>query len=769
MHGSRHKGRLFYTYLLSFLLILIVPGIFSSLVFSRARSILNQEASRANELLLQQMKSYLDTIMGDVAQLNFIVANHGTLGGMLFESSPVSNDEYYRAYRIASDLFDYDTSSTGSADVYVYLPKLDMVISSRGYFTTANYQMTQRPLLDIDYHAWIGSFADVTRPRFRPAQSMNLAEVVHDTVELVTPLPAWQRSGTPHGWLVVHIARELFQRIFAETAWTPDSLQLVYHPEMGVIAASENVGDLTEIEVLGARAFETGVLDRVRLGDTTYAARALPSDIVDVYYVSLVPGGLYVHRFAGLYRYTILALVVCVVIAGLLIYWMASIRYRPIQDLIALVKPDANGTLTLRSDEFALITGSVRSTLREDRRLRQELTRSRPLLLQSYLRRLLRDRGQAPPVIHAQLRRFGFTFAYSTMHLALVEIDQSNDMPRADVERYLDGSGPPAGFQFLTIPDLDGATGVLISTATPSPAPVAAMLAELKGSLEEHFGVTSAIGVSEAHTLDDVARLLPEARAALAYRLVKGSSNPIRFPDVITTGHTYHFPLEEEIRLVNSIRSGNDAAAGDILESIYADNFAQARLSIEMARCLMFDLISTMIKTMESLHAGDQDAQFWARIQPVSRLTACRSLERLQQEMQTILAEVCRHVCARRTSHTEQLRQAIVAYIEQHCDERNLGPEAVANHLQRNSAYIARFFREQFGIGISSYVKNLRIAKAKRLIETTELTVREIADRTGFSDSNALIRGFKANEGVTPGEYKAALHDPANGTQGGSA
>ena len=67
----------------------------------------------------------------------------------------------------------------------------------------------------------------------------------------------------------------------------------------------------------------------------------------------------------------------------------------------------------------------------------------------------------------------------------------------------------------------------------------------------------------------------------------------------------------------------------------------------------------------------------------------------------------------------------------------------VANHLQRNSAYIARFFREQFGIGISGYVKSLRIAKAKRLIETTELTVRDIADRIGFADSNALIRGFK--------------------------
>ena len=173
----------------------------------------------------------------------------------------------------------------------------------------------------------------------------------------------------------------------------------------------------------------------------------------------------------------------------------------------------------------------------------------------------------------------------------------------------------------------------------------------------------------------------------------------------------------------------------------------------------MFDLISTMIKTIESLHAGDEDSQFWARIEPVSRLTACRSLERLQREMQAILTEVCRHVRARRTSHTEHLWRAIVDYIEQHLYERNLGPDAVADHVRRNSAYIARFFRDQVGIGISGYIKNLRLAEAKRLMATTDLTVREIARRTGFADSNALIRGFKAQEGITPGEYKASLLD----------
>ncbi|MDE0026552.1 MAG: AraC family transcriptional regulator [Spirochaetaceae bacterium] len=759
MHGTRHKGRLFYTFLLSFLLILMVPVVFSTFVFGRARAILTQEAGRANELLLQQMKSFLDTVMSDVVQLNYIVANHVTLGGMLFETLPVTNDEIYRAYRIASDLYDYDTSSTGSTHLYVYLPKLDMVISPRGYATTANYQMAQRPMLESGYDAWLGSFSDVTRPRFRASQSMSLAEDVYETVEMVTPLPALQRTGSPHGWLVIHIARDLFQRIFADTAWTPDSLQLVLHPEFGVIAASDSAIDLAEVEAAGARVLDTGVLGRVTLGGATYTANALRSDVVDWYYLSLVPGGLYTQRFAGLYRYTILALIGCAIIAGLLIYWLASVRYRPIQDLIALVKPDANGTLTLQSDEFALITGSVQSTLQEDRRLRRELTRSRPLLLQSYLRRLLRDAAQPAASVAARLRRFGFAFAYEHLYLALVEIDQPAGVSRASLEAFLDGQRQPTDMQVVTVPDLAGRTGLVLSTRERSLERVTAAVADMKTQLEARFGVTAAIGVSEAHSLSDVAPLLGEARAALAYRLVKGSSDPIRFPDVVTTAPAYHYPLEDEIRLVNSIKAGNEDDAGAILLSIHAANFAEPRLSIEMARCLMFDLISTMIKTIESLHAGDEDSQFWARIEPVSRLTACRSLERLQREMQAILTEVCRHVRARRTSHTEHLWRAIVDYIEQHLYERNLGPDAVADHVRRNSAYIARFFRDQVGIGISGYIKNLRLAEAKRLMATTDLTVREIARRTGFADSNALIRGFKAQEGITPGEYKASLLD----------
>ena len=185
------------------------------------------------------MKSFLDTIMSDVVQLNYIVANHVTLGGMLFETLPVTNDEIYRAYRIASDLYDYDTSSTGSTDIYVYLPKLDMVTPREDIFLR-QLPESQRSFARHPPPRGSVSFAGLTRPRFGPSQSMDLAEVVHDTGGDGHPLPRGTVPARRNGWLVVHIARDLFQRIFAETAWTPDSLQLVYHPD-GVIAASENV------------------------------------------------------------------------------------------------------------------------------------------------------------------------------------------------------------------------------------------------------------------------------------------------------------------------------------------------------------------------------------------------------------------------------------------------------------------------------------------------------------------------------------------------
>ena len=62
-------------------------------------------------------------------------------------------------------------------------------------------------------------------------------------------------------------------------------------------------------------------------------------------------------------------------------------------------------------------------------------------------------------------------------------------------------------------------------------------------------------------------------------------------------------------------------------------------------------------------------------------------------------------------------------------------------------------FRELFGISIAGYVRKQRMLLAQNLLESTGLTVAQVADEVGFKFSSSFITAFKAVHGKTPGEY----------------
>ncbi|MFP4376833.1 MAG: hypothetical protein ACLFP4_07290 [Spirochaetales bacterium] len=72
-HREGHRSRVFYSYLLSFFLILLVPVVISFSVFHRAQSIVSEEVERANNALQTQVSKYLDLVMENSQQLNHLV------------------------------------------------------------------------------------------------------------------------------------------------------------------------------------------------------------------------------------------------------------------------------------------------------------------------------------------------------------------------------------------------------------------------------------------------------------------------------------------------------------------------------------------------------------------------------------------------------------------------------------------------------------------------------------------------------------------------
>jgi AraC-like DNA-binding protein len=75
------------------------------------------------------------------------------------------------------------------------------------------------------------------------------------------------------------------------------------------------------------------------------------------------------------------------------------------------------------------------------------------------------------------------------------------------------------------------------------------------------------------------------------------------------------------------------------------------------------------------------------------------------------------------------------------------------------SAFAARF-RQLVGEAPMAYVSRTRLVLAATLLERPDLTLAQIARRTGYANEFSFSRAFKRAFGVPPGLYRAEADSP---------
>ncbi|MBE7043044.1 MAG: helix-turn-helix transcriptional regulator [Ruminococcaceae bacterium] len=76
--------------------------------------------------------------------------------------------------------------------------------------------------------------------------------------------------------------------------------------------------------------------------------------------------------------------------------------------------------------------------------------------------------------------------------------------------------------------------------------------------------------------------------------------------------------------------------------------------------------------------------------------------------------------------------------------------------------HLSRVFSEKIDGGFTNYLRMLRVEKAKKLLEFSELKIYEIMFESGFVDQRTFNRVFKSVTGMTPGEYRAYVTSKKN-------
>ncbi|MFC5528206.1 helix-turn-helix transcriptional regulator [Cohnella yongneupensis] len=105
-----------------------------------------------------------------------------------------------------------------------------------------------------------------------------------------------------------------------------------------------------------------------------------------------------------------------------------------------------------------------------------------------------------------------------------------------------------------------------------------------------------------------------------------------------------------------------------------------------------------------------------------------------------------------RLGDIERLKQ-IEAFINDHLSEA-LTLEQLAKHVHLHPNYLVRYFNKHFAVSPLKYLSSKRMQKAKSLLGSTDLPVKEIAERVGYPDTNHFAKAFRKEASCSPTEYR---------------
>ncbi len=208
------------------------------------------------------------------------------------------------------------------------------------------------------------------------------------------------------------------------------------------------------------------------------------------------------------------------------------------------------------------------------------------------------------------------------------------------------------------------------------------------------------------------------------------------------------FEKQSKSILINFIEEGNLEGGKSHIE-IIEKKINGCKISELTCKLMYCNIIVSILERYEEYFQGnDYDSLYqgyYNKIMDSTRMM-CKFIE-----------EICQLVLRiRDDQNSKYIINKVVEYIEKNYSSK-VTLEDIATHINLSKQYLSFLFKKETGINISSYIINLRIDKAKEMINKGEDSMKVIYQRVGFTDQQYFYKTFKKVTGLTVGQYKDTI------------
>lgn len=745
--------------ILSYILILLVPIIFTGVVYFVTVGTIEQETNRGNLAMLKQVQLNMDNILKDAERLSFDIAFNPDIQLLATSQDTDWNNKQYEVSEIVKDFKRMNITNGYIHDFYVYLRSLDGVISS----TAASRSHYMYPILanpDISYDEWIDVHQKVYSGRYISIGGQSASDGGSGALAYMRSIPL-SNSEKSQATIVIQFNKERFTEMIQNIQAVQEGSMFILDTDNRILASTAPF-PLTDI----LRADELGEGDNMLVkgqGRDSFIISYTKSDVSKLKYVSIVRREIVMEKSEFTEKLMIASIILCLILGGALSVLLAWRNYNPVRNLIRIIQNGKSRHPDERSgNEYQFIYEAIQETLREKEKINLKLKQQSSVVKADFLQKLLKGKFGNISVHHNAFSAMDMEFISDVFVVMLLAIEDKGKLLSLGTGDDVEAKSKLPSFVITNVfeellgqryknlvTELDEKIVFIVNLQDPEAAEPVQELVNITDELQrffgKYYGMVLTVSVSDAHTgIHGMQEAYQEAVEAMEYKMIAGAGTIIRFQSLQHNVRDYFYPLEKEQKLVNCIKSGEFEKGKQLLDDIIRSNFMNGTPTAEMTRYFMFDLASTVVKTVKEISAEE----------PVERLFGCETVAELQKEITQTLSKVCKRIQSRSGNRSYELSRSITEFVNSHYGDVNLNVAMIAEQLGITPSYMSKLFKEQTGETLPDYINKVRLEQAKMLLRDDKLNISEAAARVGYVNSNALIRSFKKYEGVTPGKYK---------------
>ncbi|WP_223869317.1 helix-turn-helix domain-containing protein [Paenibacillus sabuli] len=740
---------------ISYLIVLIIPIVFALYLYQDSEKIVREQMNESSAMILKEMKDTFDSQLNEMEKLATQVAFNPKIQMLVSKQASLSPGDEYMLLELLDDFKMYKTANSMVEDFFVYFHHLDLVLSSNN-----RYRSTLIPVflndLDLDAKKW-GDLIGSARSGYEALEKTDGSPFIF----YKQSLPFRQRSETDVTIATV-LDNKSVQSYFEYFQETYNGIVYILNEQNRTMLSSESK----------PLPFEAAQLmsDTKTFYTDHYAVSYIKSNNTPFTYVSVIPESVFKQKLRAINKTAMIGLGLSIVLGLLMVGWLVRKQYKPVRSIMSLLAKNKQTGREGPDNEWELIESMLGETLQENLAANQRLHRQRKVIESHLFERVIKGRLDNKEMLEDVLSGMDFElvsedFMIFVMYVEDYELDLGGDQEDGDrdwalvrlILSNITGEWLSPVCRQMTFEVGDLLVGLI--NVAPSREGLAAngrdqIIAKLKEShkfIQTRFRIQYSVSYSGLHqTVLSIPGAYEEAMQAMEYKFLLGHSQMIDFESFKTSEPDYFYSLEQEQWLVNYIKAGDYESAKKLVNQLVGLFSSADNVSIEVVKCFMFDITSTIIKATTEIQMNKEELVN----RTVNDLIHCRTIVDMQAQLLQLLKQMTDFIQDRKSGGDEELKNRVLSFIEERYADNELSVSSIAEYFHKDPVYLSKYFRKYHEAGILDAIHRVRLQAAKSRLLGSDKTIKEIANEIGFYNSNAFIRTFKKYEGITPGKYR---------------